>query len=74
MKPSTPILAGLWRALEGVAARGFVESFLVLLLALAASAAAYTGAARLLRVEELGLVWRVLRRKGAAAVRRGTNG
>jgi len=33
--------------------------------------AAYAGAARLLRVEELRLVWRALRRKGAAVVRRG---
>ena len=36
--------------------------------------AACAGAARLLRVEELGLVWRVLRRKGAAVVHRGRTG
>jgi len=36
--------------------------------------AAYAGVARLLRLEELGLVWRVLRRKGAAVVPRGKAG
>jgi hypothetical protein len=36
--------------------------------------AAYAGAARLLRLEELGLVWRVLRRKDATAVPRRMTG
>ena len=57
------VAAGLWRVLESFAAGGFVAALLVLLLTVAASAGVYAGATRLLRVEELGLVWRTLRRR-----------
>ena len=48
----------VWRALEGFAEGGFTQALVALLVAVAASGATYVGAARLLRLEELGLVWR----------------
>jgi len=57
------IAAVLWRVLDGFAEIGFGPALLALFVALGASAAAYAGAARSLRLEELGLVWRVLRRR-----------
>jgi len=46
-------------------AGGFWQALLVLLLTLAAGGAVYVGAARLWRLEELGVVWRLLRRRVA---------
>ena len=57
----------VWSAVEGWADRGFVWLIATLLLTVAASGAAYVGAARLLRLEELGLVWRLLRRRARRA-------
>jgi hypothetical protein len=68
------VSALLWRAFEGVAARAFWQALLVLLLTLAAGAVTDAGTARLLRLEELGLVGRVLRRKRSAAVSSGRTG
>lgn len=48
---------------------GFLQALVILLVVVALSAAAYAGAARLLRLEELGLVWRLLRRRRAAVAR-----
>jgi putative peptidoglycan lipid II flippase len=52
-----------WAALEGFAEGGFAQALVALLLAVAASGAAYVGAARLLRLEELSLVWSIIRRR-----------
>jgi putative peptidoglycan lipid II flippase len=68
------VAAALWRALEGFAGGGFVPALLALLAALIASAAAYAGVARLLRLEELVLVWRVLRRRRGSAAGHGETG
>ena len=57
------VAAALWFALEGFAEGGFAQALVALLVAVAASGAAYVGAARLLHVEELGLAWRLLRRR-----------
>ncbi len=59
------VAALLWSALEGVAQGGFAEVFAVLALTVAVSGAAYAGVARLLRLEELGLLWRLLRRRAS---------
>jgi len=61
------IAAALWFALEGFAEGGFAQALAALLIAVAASGAAYVGAARLLRLEELSLVWSVLRRRAGRA-------
>ena len=53
----------VWRALEGFAEGGFGAALAALLVAVAASGATYIGAARLLHLEELGLAWRLLRRR-----------
>lgn len=52
-----------WRELQGFAEGASVRALVVLLLTVAVSGAVYVGAARLLRVEELGLVWGVVRRR-----------
>lgn len=57
------VAAAVWWALGGVADDGFLAALGVLALAVAASGAAYVAAAKLLRVEELGLVWSLLRRR-----------
>ena len=57
------VAALVWYGLDGVVGDGFFEVLAALLAAVAASGATYAVAARLLRVEELGLVWRVLRRR-----------
>jgi putative peptidoglycan lipid II flippase len=56
----------VWRSLEGWAAGGFAPRLTAVAAAMAAGAAAYLIAARLLRLPELGLVWRALRRRGRA--------
>jgi len=61
------VAAVVWGVLEGPAADRFVPVLAALLLAVVASGATYAGAARLLRLDELGLAWRLLRRKGAPA-------
>jgi putative peptidoglycan lipid II flippase len=57
------VAAALWYALDGLADDGFAAALAVLLVTLAASGATYVAAARLLRLEELGMVWRVIRRR-----------
>jgi putative peptidoglycan lipid II flippase len=52
-----------WWVLSGLVGDGFVEVLVALTATVAVSGAAYVGAARLLRVEELGLVWGLLRRR-----------
>ena len=53
----------VWLALEGFAEAGFAQALVALLIAVASSGAAYVGAARLLRLEELSLVWNIIRRR-----------
>jgi len=60
------VAAVVWSVLDGVVGDGFVAVLAALLLTVAASGATYALAARLLRLEELGLVWRVLRRERRA--------
>jgi len=54
---------GVWRALEGSASDGFVPLLAAVLTAVAAGAAVYIGLARVLKLEELTTVWRILRRR-----------
>ena len=61
------VAAVTWWALDGLIGDGFVEVFAALTLTVAVSGAVYVGAARLLHLEELGLVWRVLRRRARRA-------
>jgi len=56
---------GVWRALEEFAAGGFVPLLAAVLTAVAAGAAVYIGLAKVLRLEELTTVWRILRRRHA---------
>lgn len=55
--------AVVWWRLGAVIGDGFVEVLLALAIAVAVSGSVYVGAGRLLRLEELGLVWRVVRRR-----------
>jgi putative peptidoglycan lipid II flippase len=57
------VAAGLWYALDAVTGDGFVEVLAALLVTVAASGVTYVAVARLLRTEELGLAWRLLRRR-----------
>jgi putative peptidoglycan lipid II flippase len=57
------VAALAWHELQGLASGGFLQALGVLLVAVVASGATYVVAARLLRVEELGLVWSVLQRR-----------
>lgn len=57
------VAALLWGVLEGAAEGGFVQVSAVLLLTLVVSGAAYVVAARLLRLEELAQLWRLLARR-----------
>ena len=63
----TAVLAGasygVWRALEGFAGHGFLALFVCVLAMAVAGGAVYVGLAKLLRLEELALVWRALRRR-----------
>jgi len=52
-----------WWALELVVGDGFFEVLVAVTVAAAVSGAVYVVVARLLHVEELGLVWRVVRRR-----------
>ncbi len=61
------VAAALWLALKGFAEGGFAQALVALLIAVAASGAAYVGAARLLRIEELSLVWSIIRRRARRA-------
>ncbi len=54
---------GVWRGLGDLAAGGFWGLLAAVLAAVAAGAVAYVVLARLLRLEELTLVWRALRRR-----------
>jgi putative peptidoglycan lipid II flippase len=60
----TVISVGLWRGLHAFADRGFAQLLVVVLGSLAFGGLAYVGMARLLRVEELAVVSRLLRRRG----------
>jgi hypothetical protein len=55
----------VWRALEGFAGGGFVPLLAAVLAAVAAGAAVYIGLAKVLKLEELTAVWRILRRRRA---------
>ncbi|HYN38844.1 MAG TPA: lipid II flippase MurJ, partial [Rhodospirillales bacterium] len=57
---------GVWRALEGFAAGGFVPLLVAVLAAVFAGAAVYVGLAKVLKLEELTAVWRILRRRRSA--------
>jgi hypothetical protein len=57
------VAALVWQGLRGFAAAGFLQALAVLLLAVAGSGAAYVGAARLVRLEELDQVWALLQRR-----------
>jgi putative peptidoglycan lipid II flippase len=58
---------GVWRGLEHVATHGFLLLAVCLVATVAAGAVAYVGLAKALRLEELTLVWRALRRRGVEA-------
>jgi putative peptidoglycan lipid II flippase len=58
------VSVGLWRGLEGYADRGFVALLGIVAGSLALGGGAYLGVARLLRVDELAVVSRLLRRGG----------
>ena len=62
------VAAVAWRAVEGLgfADGGFWTVLAALFVTVAASGATYFAAARLLRMEELVLVWRTVRRRGRA--------
>jgi hypothetical protein len=57
----------VWALVDGLAEEGFAGVLAALLVAVTASGATYVAAARLLRLEELGLVWRLLRRRARRA-------
>ena len=57
----------VWHALGGLADGGFWGLLTAVLVAVGAGALVYVALARLLRLEELTLVWRALRRKHAPA-------
>jgi putative peptidoglycan lipid II flippase len=54
---------GVWSLLEGFAAGGLAPLLVAVLLAVGAGGAAYLGLAKALRLEELALAWRLLRRR-----------
>jgi hypothetical protein len=54
---------GVWRALEGYAARGFPQLVVTVAAAVTLGGAVYLGLARLLKLEELSVVRQVLRRR-----------
>jgi putative peptidoglycan lipid II flippase len=55
---------GVWWALQDFAAGGFVPLFVAVSAAVGTGALVYVGAAKALRLEELSVVWRSLRRRG----------
>jgi putative peptidoglycan lipid II flippase len=57
------VSAGVWYALRGFAAGGFLPLLVAVFAAVAAGGAVYVGLARLLGLEELAEVWRLLRRR-----------
>jgi len=57
------------RMTQRVTSVGFLQALVIMLVVVGLSAAAYAGAASLLRLEELGLVWRLVRRRRAAVAR-----
>ncbi len=57
---------GVWRALQGFAAGGFWPLLASVLAAVAAGGAVYLGLARVLKLEELAVVRRLLRRRRSA--------
>jgi len=70
------VSAAVWHALGGLASGGFWSQLVALTAAVGAGGATYVGLARLMRLEELTLVWRALRRRpeGEAAVEPGVGG
>ncbi len=60
------VSGGIWYALRGYAGGGFVPLLLAVLLAVGAGGAVYLGLARALKLEELSMAWRLLRRRGRA--------
>ena len=62
------VSAGLWYALRGFAAGGFPQLLVAVLVAVGAGGLVYVGLARLLKLEELAEVWRLLRRRRAEPV------
>jgi putative peptidoglycan lipid II flippase len=60
------VSGGLWLGLRGFAAGGFLRLLLSVLLAVGLGGLVYLGLAKALKLEELDLAWRLLRRRGAA--------
>ena len=60
------VSAGLWFALRGFAAAGFVPLLIAVLAAVGAGSAAYLGLARLLKLDELSIVRQLARRRRRA--------
>jgi putative peptidoglycan lipid II flippase len=58
---------GAWAALDAFARDGFAQALAALVIALAASGATYVVVARLARLEELGLVWSLVRRRASSS-------
>ncbi|MEI6726098.1 MAG: hypothetical protein WCN81_07745, partial [Actinomycetes bacterium] len=59
------VSGGVWLALRGFAGGGFLRLLVSVLAAVAAGGLVYLGLAKLLKLEELNLMWRLLRRRGA---------
>jgi putative peptidoglycan lipid II flippase len=60
------VSGGVWLALRGFAAEGFLRLLLSVVLAVGLGGLVYLGLAKALKLEELNLAWRLLRRRGAA--------
>jgi putative peptidoglycan lipid II flippase len=60
------VSGGAWYALRGFADGGFLRLLVSVLVAVTAGGLVYLGLAKLLKLEELNMVWRLLRRRSAA--------
>jgi putative peptidoglycan lipid II flippase len=58
------VSGGIWYGLHGFAAGGFLPLLVAVAVAVGAGGAAYLGLAKALGLEELTMVWRLLRRRG----------
>ena len=63
--PLAAVSGGLWYALRGFADGGFLRLLVSVFAAVAGGGLVYLGIAKALKLEELSMVWRLLRRRGA---------
>ncbi|MCX6362810.1 MAG: murein biosynthesis integral membrane protein MurJ [Actinobacteria bacterium] len=66
--PLAAVSGGVWYALRGFAEGGFLRLLVSVFLAVAAGGLVYLGIAKALKLEELNMVWRLLRRRRAEPV------